>query len=107
MLPLIGKISLLALSLFVGAGGVMGFVKAKSKASLISGLISAVLLAGAFGVSFINLELGLIMGLVISLSLCVVFGIRLKKTGKVMPSGMLLGVSALEVVLLAAAVLIH
>jgi uncharacterized membrane protein (UPF0136 family) len=107
MLPSIGKFSLLALSLLVGAGGAMGYVKAKSKASLISGLISAALLAAAFGLSFVNAEMGLILGLVVAIALCVVFGIRLKKTGKFMPSGMLLTMCAIESAILLAAVFVH
>jgi uncharacterized membrane protein (UPF0136 family) len=107
MLSSIGKFSLLALSLLVGAGGVMGYVKAKSKASLISGLISATLLDAAFALSFFNAELGLMLGLVVAVALSVVFGIRLKKTGKFMPSGMLLAMCTIETAILLAAVLVH
>lgn len=92
------RISLLVLSLLVGGGGVMGYLKAQSKASLISGVISAALLAVAYYVSGRNWEQGLIFGGVISALLCVVFGIRLKKTGKMMPSGMLLGLCAAELI---------
>jgi uncharacterized membrane protein (UPF0136 family) len=106
MLPTTGKISLLALGLIVGAGGVMGYVKAKSKASLISGSVSALLLVSAFGVSLVNADAGLIFGLVVSAALCVVFGIRLKKTGKFMPAGLLLILCGAESALLLTAMIL-
>jgi uncharacterized membrane protein (UPF0136 family) len=100
MLTMLGKFSMLALSFFIGAGGVMGYVKAKSKASLIAGLISAALLDVAFAVSMANTETGLYVGTGVSLALCVVFAMRFKKTGKFMPSGMLLGLCIVEAALL-------
>lgn len=99
------RISLLVLCLLVGGGGIMGYLKAQSKASLISGVVSAALLAVAYYVSGRNWEQGLIFGAVICALLCVVFAIRLKKTGKVMPAGALLGLSAAELALLVAALL--
>ena len=72
------------------AGGLMGFLKAKSKASLIASMGSAVPLA--------LVALGQLPGTVavgVLIALQAVFFIRLRKTGKFMPSGMLLGVSVL------------
>ncbi len=72
------------------AGGLMGFLKAKSKASLIASMGSAVPLA--------LVALGQLPGTVavgVLIVLQAVFFIRLRKTGKFMPSGMLLGVSVL------------
>ncbi len=94
------KISLLVLSILIAVGGIVGFLKAQSKASLISGVVSGGLLATAYSIAERNAEQGMIFGAVICALLCIVFGIRLKKTGKVMPSGMLLGLSALELVFL-------
>jgi uncharacterized membrane protein (UPF0136 family) len=48
-----------------------------------------------------DLRFGLGMGIVIAALLCVVFGVRFLKTRKIMPSGMMLGVSILALVLLA------
>jgi hypothetical protein len=45
------------------------------------------------------------MGVVISALLCGVTGMRLARTRKVMPSGLLLGVSAVALVLLVASAL--
>jgi uncharacterized membrane protein (UPF0136 family) len=72
------------------AGGLMGFLKAKSKASLIASMGSASPLA--------LVALGQWPGTVavgVLIVLQAVFFIRLRKTGKFMPSGMLLGVSVL------------
>jgi uncharacterized membrane protein (UPF0136 family) len=91
-------ISLPVIGFLVGAGGVMGFVKAKSKASLISGLVSAVLYFIAFAVSQQDAKAGAIMGSAVSIALCIVFAIRLKKTGKFMPAGLLLILCGLEAV---------
>jgi uncharacterized membrane protein (UPF0136 family) len=94
----IAKISILILAVLVGAGGVVGFLKAQSKASLISGIISAALLIVSYSISQRNQQQGLIMGAVICLLLCVVFGIRLAKTKKFMPAGLLLALCGVEAV---------
>lgn len=67
------------------AGGVYGFVKAKSTVSLVSSLVSGALLLAAL--------LGLIpwryTGDVILTLLVVVFAIRFQKTRKFMPAGVM------------------
>lgn len=86
-------------ALLVAAGGVIGYITAKSTASLTAGLASgaALLLAWfLFGVSF---TLGLTVGLLIAAGLTVVFARRYQATNKIMPSGMMAGISALMVVL--------
>src|SRR5690349_6920871 len=71
-------------------GGLMGFLKAGSKVSLITSAISAALLVG----TAINglFEPAVRQGLadVIMAALLVVFAIRLTKTKKFMPSGLML-----------------
>jgi uncharacterized membrane protein (UPF0136 family) len=94
-------ISLPVIGVLVGAGGVMGFVKAKSKPSLISGLVSAVLYFAAFALSQQDAKMGAIMGSAISVALCAVFAIRLKKTGNFMPAGLLLILCGMEAVITA------
>ena len=96
----IAKISLLVFAALVCAGGVMGFVKARSKASLISGIVSAVVLIGSYAVASADLKTGIISGLVASLLLTVVFAIRLAKTKKFMPSGLMIGLSVIECAIL-------
>ena len=104
MLASIGPISMLVLSILVAVGGVMGFIKAKSKVSLIAGLVSAVLLVIAYVISLPHPHHGMAGGAAVCAILCVVFGIRLKKTGKFMPAGMLLILCGLELLLLVATI---
>lgn len=72
------------------AGGLMGFLKARSKASLVASLGSAIPLAL---VALGRLPGAVAVGVLIVLQ--AVFFLRLRKTGKFMPSGLLLGLSIL------------
>lgn len=71
-------------------GGIMGYVKAKSQASLISGLVSGSLLILAGIAQLMGQTWGLILAAVISAALAIVFVVRLAKTRKFMPAGMLI-----------------
>ena len=84
---------LIAYGLFVEVGGFIGFVKSKSKASLIAGGISGALLLLSGGLVLIGVAAGGYIGFVVTLVLVVMFGMRLAKTKKFMPSGMMLAVS--------------
>jgi len=70
-------------------GGIMGFVKAKSKVSLVTSAVSAVLLAlcalGVFNMTVAE---------VLTALLAVVFVIRYAKTKKFMPAGLMIVLSA-------------
>ena len=82
------------------AGGLMGFIKAKSTISLVTSAIFAVLLAlCAAGIIHPFYIADILVGL-----LMVVFGIRFAKGKKFMPSGLMLGLSA---AMLAVLLLIH
>ena len=101
MIGEIAKWSLLVFGYLVTMGGAMGFVKAKSKASLISAVVADVLLIAAFVLCVAyNLSSGLLAGAFVGLLLTVVFIIRTHKTKKFMPSGMMLILSAIETILL-------
>lgn len=99
----VAKISVIAFAVIVIAGGIMGYVKAKSKASLISGLVSGIALVGCFIAAQSALKGGLMGALVVSSLLTVVFIIRYIKTKKFMPAGMMLICSVGSVGLLAKA----
>ncbi len=71
---------------FVVFGGVMGYVKAQSKASLIAGSITGgLLLLSAFLIAR-GISAGAILGMVVSLLLIGQFGPSLLKKFKVMPN---------------------
>jgi len=76
-------------------GGLMGFLKAKSKVSLIMSSIFALLLA-LYNLGKINVEHfpEILIGLLI-----IVFGIRLAKTKKFMPAGLMLTLSIAVLIL--------
>ncbi len=79
-------------------GGLIGFFKAKSKVSIITSAVAAALLvltrAGIFEPAFARGLANVIMAL-----LLVVFAIRLAKTKKIMPSGLMLVLTIAALVL--------
>lgn len=84
---MVGMLSFYGLVAFVG--GVIGFVKAKSKASLIAGIVSGLLLGTASGLvssGFVRLGGGL--GAVIAVALIGRFLPAFMKTKKFMPAGL-------------------
>lgn len=100
-----GQIVLVVFALFIETGGIIAYLLKKSKPSLIAGAVSGGVLIIAFVVTFFRLSLGLWIGAVVGLLLCIVFGIRLARTRKFMPSGMLLLVSAVASAVLVVAAL--
>jgi uncharacterized membrane protein (UPF0136 family) len=85
------------------AGGVVGFVKAKSRASLIAGGISGALLVVAGYLVGSGSRTGLFLGLLVSLALAGRFGMAFKKSRKVMPAGLILVLALAGIVLSALA----
>jgi len=89
-IPLVGQITLGIYALLLAVGGVMGYIKAGSRPSLIAGSLSAVAALVALGLSIGNNRLGIPLGLLLSIALFVLFGYRYAvKTRKFMPSGLL------------------
>lgn len=86
--------------LLSGLGGIWGYLKSQSKPSLISGCISGVLLLIAATMQIQGLNLGLLLSRIIVLLLAVVFTIRLVKTKKFMPSGIMLTAGVIVLVCL-------
>jgi uncharacterized membrane protein (UPF0136 family) len=92
---------ILIYGLLVVAGGVMGFVKAKSKASLIAGVISGNLLAMASALMLTgNAQIGWWMALVTAILLLGRFAVASMKEFKMMPNGMVIGLSIIALVVL-------
>jgi uncharacterized membrane protein (UPF0136 family) len=88
--PTVGQVTLGIYALLLAIGGVIGYVKAGSRPSLIAGSISALAALLALGLSVGNNRLGVPLGLILSIVLFVLFGYRYAvKTRKFMPSGLL------------------
>ena len=80
---------------FLLLGGVMGFVKGKSKVSLIMAVVFGALLSlVAAGIIPKPIVADILLGVLVA-----VFGMRLAKTKKFMPAGMMLIVTVIALVL--------
>lgn len=98
------KIYLFVFGALTIAGGIMGYVKAGSPASIIAGGISgALLLVAGYLVGAGKVQAGLILGIVISLALAGQFLPKFLSTYKFMPAGMMaiLGVIGLVLTVVA------
>jgi uncharacterized membrane protein (UPF0136 family) len=97
----LGVVAAIAYGILAIVGGIIGYVQAKSKASLISGIISGLLLIIAGVMQLQGQGLGRILAIVVTIALIIVFAMRLAKTRKFMPAGLMtaLGVAALVVML--------
>jgi uncharacterized membrane protein (UPF0136 family) len=85
---------LLLYAVLVIAGGVMGYVKARSKPSLISGLISGAALLIAWGITLGNsYSAGMGLATCLAITLLIVFSLRFRKSNKFMPAGLMAIVS--------------
>ncbi len=81
-------------------GGIIGYLNAKSKPSLISGVVSGLLLLLSAFLQWQQLALGLILAQIITIFLAIVFLIRLWKTRKFMPAGLMLMISVAMLIIL-------
>ncbi len=81
-------------------GGIIGYVQASSKISLLSGSVSGLLLILA---AFLQLQgqiWGLFVAAFITAALVVFFSLRLAKTRKFMPSGLMIILGVLALILM-------
>jgi uncharacterized membrane protein (UPF0136 family) len=92
-IPLIGHITLGIYAALLAVGGVIGFAKARSKASLIAGLLSALAAVAALVLSRMGYVWGLPLGMLLAIVMFILFGYRYSLNRKFMPSGMLAAVS--------------
>lgn len=90
---------LIMYAMLLGVGGVMGFVKARSRPSLVMGLLSAITALLAAVLSLNNVKWGIPLGALLAGVMFIFFGYRYA-TGskKFMPGGML-AVASLVVLL--------
>lgn len=97
-----GIIAAIAYGILAIIGGIIGYIQAQSKVSLISGSISGLLLILGGVMQLQGQAWGLILATVVTAVLVIVFAVRLTKTRKFMPAGLMsvLGVATLAVMLL-------
>lgn len=99
--PLLGHITLGIYAVLLAVGGVIGFVKARSKASLISGILSAIFAVVALVLAVLKYPWGFPLGLTLAIVLFVLFGYRYAiRSRKFMPSGMLAIVSFVVIIVM-------
>jgi uncharacterized membrane protein (UPF0136 family) len=92
------KIYFILFGVLTIAGGIVGYVKAGSVASIIAGSITGVLLLVAAFLLAEHRGVGLVTALVISLLLAVQFVPKFLQTGRVMPAGMMSILSVIGVI---------
>jgi uncharacterized membrane protein (UPF0136 family) len=81
----------LIFAILVAAGGVMGYIRAGSTASLVAGAISGILLAGsAIAMMRGSYQAGWWVALVVTILLLARFGMAALKEFKMMPGGMVI-----------------
>jgi len=82
-------------------GGFLGWRISGSRISLTSSLACAAVLATAYRLSRTYPAGGYLLATLVALALVVLFALRLRKTGKFMPSGMMLVLSSVVTIILA------
>jgi uncharacterized membrane protein (UPF0136 family) len=100
-MELLATIVIWVYALLLIGGGVAGWKLSGSRISLTAGLGSAFLLIVAYRISLSAPSTGYLVATLSSLSLLILFSSRYRKSGKFMPSGMMLIVSGLATALLA------
>jgi len=84
-----GAIAAIAYGILSAVGGIIGYVQAKSMPSLVSGVISGVLLVIGGVAAAQDRSWGLPLAAVITALLVIVFVVRLVKTRRFMPAGLM------------------
>ncbi|NEN93614.1 MAG: hypothetical protein F6K48_33985 [Okeania sp. SIO3H1] len=86
----IAIIAAIAYGILAIVGGIIGYTKVGSKISLISGSVSGLLLIISGIIQLMGMNWGLIFSTVIATILVITFIIRLVKTRKMMPAGLMI-----------------
>jgi uncharacterized membrane protein (UPF0136 family) len=95
------RVFLLVFGVLTIAGGVMGFVKAKSRPSLIAGSVAGAALLAAGYLTGSGGRLGPVLGLIVSAALAGRFIGAYRKSKKVMPAGLMAVLGVAGVILTA------
>jgi uncharacterized membrane protein (UPF0136 family) len=98
----LATVAAIAYGILASVGGILGYTKARSQTSLISGLVSGILLVIGGIAHQQNQAWGLTLAVIVTIALIVVFAIRFAKTRKFMPAGLMViaGVLALMAMVL-------
>jgi uncharacterized membrane protein (UPF0136 family) len=102
MSPIVWQSALGLYAFLLGIGGIVGYLKAGSKPSLIAGLSSALLALTCLMITTQSRPVGLGLAMVLAALLTALFSMRFAKNHKFMPSGMLTVISLIMLVLMAA-----
>lgn len=88
-------------AVLIAAGGIMGYTKAGSMASLISGVVAGIVLAGsAWAMMKGSYQTGWWVALIATILLLARFGMAATKEFKMMPGGMVIIMSLIVLVVL-------
>lgn len=98
----IAAVVLLSYGAILVAGGIFGWRLSGSRISLTASLASAALLATAYRISLAAPLAGYLLATAVALGLAIIFARRWRQTGNFLPSGLMLAVSVVAALLLAA-----
>jgi len=98
--PVVGQITLGVYAALLGLGGAIGYLKAGSKPSLVAGVASALFAVICLLAVRADPLIGLWLGAGLATLLLIFFGFRFAKSRKFMPSGLMVLVSVLVLVLM-------
>ncbi|MGF1515303.1 MAG: TMEM14 family protein [Elainellaceae cyanobacterium] len=96
----VGILAVIAYGILAIVGGVLGYKKAGSRPSLISGVVSGLLLILGGVLYLAGVLWGEILAAIVTAVLVVVFAVRLVKTRRFMPAGLMLAAGVLVLVLM-------
>jgi uncharacterized membrane protein (UPF0136 family) len=96
--PLVGHITLAVYAVLLAVGGVIGFVRARNRPSLIAGVGSAIGALVALGLALAKSPFGFPLGFTLALVLFIFFGYRYAlRAHRFMPSGLMAAISLIVV----------
>ncbi len=81
-------------------GGLFGYLKSRSKASIVSGSFSGLLLILSAWVYWQGQRWGLLLGAIITSALIAIFAVRFKKTRQFIPAGSMAFLGAVTLAIL-------
>lgn len=98
----LARSALVCYAVLLAAGGLVGYLKAQSRPSLIAGMASGVAALLCVAATFPVPRAGLIAAALVALALSALFGVRFSRGRKFMPAGLILLASVLLLLLTAA-----